>query len=189
MKTTIIVSHPNWKDSRAIKTIVRKIKSKKNVDIRVLDSNGHYNIENEQKHLLQYDNIVFAFPMWWYQMPWTLKKYFDEVLQGGFAFTYSGEEDKFKLLKKKFSYIISSGNVKDVYDEGKGNLHKIERFLEPLNAIFHLISTGGVMLNNNKSRPIEDYMFKPTIFYGAEKPETNIDKDTDVIVDNFIQKI
>ena len=189
MKTTIIVAHPNWQESKAIKRIVEEIKNRRtHVDIRILDQKGNFNVEEEQRYLLQYDNIVYAFPFWWYSFPWTLKKYFDDILQVNFAFSFSGDASKFKLRGKKFSYIVSTGNKERVYQEGKGNLHTIKHFLDSLNGIFHLLSTGGVMLHD-KAFPFEEYMFEPTIFYSSEIPEIDKDKAINEIVENFIKKI
>ena len=189
MKTTIIVAHPHWNHSKIIKGITKEIQNRRNyVDVRVLDPKGNFSIKEEQEYLLKYDNIVFAFPLWWYQAPWTLKKYFDEILQPGFAFSYSGGKEQFKLLNKKFSYIVSSGSPKKIYQEGGAELHTIENFLQPIHGIFHLLSTGGSALNKKPKLP-KEYMFEPTFFYGSAMPETNIDQEIEATVNEFIKKI
>lgn len=66
MKRTIIIAHPAYETySKNIKNIVEGIKAEMpEIDVRVLDTQGNFNVEEEQEYLLKYDEIFYAFPTW-----------------------------------------------------------------------------------------------------------------------------
>ncbi len=166
MKTTIIIAHPYYENSKNIKKIIEGIiREIPEIDLRLIDKKGKFNIEEEKNWLLKYDEIFFAFPIWWYTTPWTLKKYIDEVFLPGFAFSFKNNIKDFKLNDKKFGYIISVGNVKETYKPKKGNIDYLENHNKWLQATFHLISSAWTVgkIENDVSK----YMFDPIICWGA----------------------
>lgn len=167
-KNLIIVAHPNYdKYSVNTKAIIEEIKNKSvNTDIHFLPENGMFDVKKEQEILLKYDVITFAFPLWWYTTPWTLKKYFDEVMTAGFGFSFRGNIEEFKLRGKKFSYIVSVGNVTETYKHDAGNLMPIEEYQNWLKGSFHLFASGWTA-NGGRILDESEYMIKPIICHGA----------------------
>lgn len=188
MKRTIIIAHPAYeKWSKNTKNIVELIISRMpEIDVRVLKFEGNFNIEEEQKYLLKYDEIFFAFPTWWYTSPSNLKKYIDDVLTPGFGFSFKGDINEFKLLGKKFGIITSVGNVSDTYREENLNVADIDTHNMWLRATFHLISTGSAI--TGKTSPKEVYMYDTVISWGAAINADNT-KNNKKAVEKFISML
>ncbi|WP_025026048.1 NAD(P)H-dependent oxidoreductase [Caldalkalibacillus mannanilyticus] len=115
MKTTIIFAHP-WHGSfnKAIMDTVISALEKKKKEYQVIDLNkdgfnpvltegelalyskGGYRderVEKYQKMLKNSDEVVFIFPIWWYNLPAILKGFIDKVMLKNYSYT----EDKFGL--------------------------------------------------------------------------------------------
>lgn len=59
-------------------------KSKPNTEIKVVDINDDYTPEDEAKKFVWADFIIYHTPIWWFQVPFKLKEYFDRVLSTGY---------------------------------------------------------------------------------------------------------
>ena len=185
MKKLILVFHPNYKNSKNIKQIISGIeKSAKNTEIKIMDEEGVFDVQKEQNTLKQFDVITFAFPFWWYSMPWTLKRYFDEVITPGFGFSFNNDINDFALLGKKFSYIVSVGNTSDTYQNGMVNLHSIQTYLSSLDGLFHLISTASVV--RGKKTKQDEYLINPIVMYGTAINKTD---STSTIINKYLKNI
>lgn len=177
MKRTIIIAHPGYETwpSKNTRAIVQGIKKRMpEINVRVLPEHGNFDISAEQEHLLDNEEIFFAFPTWWYTSPWSLKKYMDTVIAPGFAFGYTGDVNDFKLKGKKFGYISSVGSPSKAYGERTPNMQEVETFNRWLDSTFHFISTAW--LNGEEPATIRsNYMYEPTLIYGAAIIEDNTD--------------
>lgn len=138
-KTLIILSHPNLNNSKFNKTLIEAIKDVDTLTIRYLD--GQYgtdikafNIEEEQKLLLEHDRIIFQFPFYWYSSPAMLKAYIDEVFAYGFAYGSEGD----KLNKKEFKIVTTVGAPDYAYQEGGWNKKSMNELLSPFQSLSHL---------------------------------------------------
>ncbi|QZT36099.1 NAD(P)H-dependent oxidoreductase [Halosquirtibacter xylanolyticus] len=63
-----------------------------------------------QETISKADNLIFVFPLWWWQMPAILKGFFDKVFTQGFAFEYTSEGPKGLLKEKKIDIVINTGS-------------------------------------------------------------------------------
>lgn len=103
----LILAHPNFEKSLANKAIVEElITSDINVEIRNIASlYPNYNIDAkiEQEFILKHKNIIFQYPIYWYNMPAILKQWFDVVLEYGFAYGSTGDKLKGKNFIPSFT--------------------------------------------------------------------------------------
>lgn len=122
-KTLLLLAHPKLSESVVNKFLIDQLKQEKleNLTIRNLQScikNNHFNIEEEQKSLLEADRIIFQFPLFWYSYPAILKQWIDEVFTPGFAYGRKGKELGTKLIDKQFSVITTIGSTEEMYIPG-----------------------------------------------------------------------
>lgn len=139
MKTLVIVSHPNLEASIANKALVESIKGLENVTVRHLENIygsdiKSFNVEEEQKLLLEHDRVVFQFPWYWYSSPAMLKAYQDEVFTYGFAYGSAGD----KLNGKIFKIAVTVGAPDFAYQEGGWNKHSMNQLLAPFQSMTNL---------------------------------------------------
>ncbi|WP_448607353.1 NAD(P)H-dependent oxidoreductase [Paenimyroides ceti] len=119
MKTLIIVTHPNLNTSKVNKRFVgelEKYSDKYQIHkLYELYPTGIINVDEEQKLIEKFDKIVFQFPVYWYNCPPLLKKWFDEVLVYGWAYGSA-----YKLKGKRIGLCLSTnGNEEDYLPNGK----------------------------------------------------------------------
>lgn len=130
----ILVSHPQFEDSRINDALANVAHSVAGVTVhhldRVLDgSNGHFEVSEEHKLIESHDHIVFQFPWYWYAPPATLKLYLDEILTRGWA--YAGGS---ALEGKKLLCAISTGGPAEAYGPDGTNKYTMDTLLSPLKA-------------------------------------------------------
>lgn len=105
--TLIILGHPNIEQSLANKTILEELQqSHLKVEIRSLAElypDYRMDISAEQEALLEHQNIVFQYPLYWYNMPAILKHWFDVVLEYQFAYGSKGDKLKGKNFIPSFT--------------------------------------------------------------------------------------
>ena len=116
-KILLILSHPNYKDSFANKTIITKLSSLiPEIEIDHIDSlypDEKIDIKKEQDKLIKSDIIIFQFPMFWHNRPHLLSKWFEDVYQYGFVYGSKGD----KLKNKKIIISITLGNTLDFFKD------------------------------------------------------------------------
>lgn len=110
MKTLIIVTHPDMKNSIVNKRWVNELhKFPDQFHVHQLYKaypDEKIDVAAEQKLIEQYDKIVFQFPYYWFNAPAMLKKWLDEVLTHGWAY---GSKSGYKVGGKKIALAISLG--------------------------------------------------------------------------------
>ena len=149
MKTLIVYTHPNPKSfNHRILCLVEETLTKKGHEVKVRDlyaepfnpvlgatdfvsfSQGIVppDIAQEQKLLSWAENLVFIYPIWWYERPAMLKGWIDWVLSHGFAYSYGPEGSKGLLKHKKALVIQTAGDPETELLAGK----KVEVFQRPM---------------------------------------------------------
>ncbi|MDQ1139540.1 NAD(P)H-dependent oxidoreductase [Pedobacter agri] len=114
MQTLIIVTHPDIDSSLVNKRWIEALR--KFPDQYVVHQlhqtypDGKIDVKAEQKLMEKYDKIVFQFPYYWFNSPWLLKKWFDEVLTHGWAY---GSKSGYPLSGNKIALAISLGVGED----------------------------------------------------------------------------
>ncbi|QNN44088.1 NAD(P)H-dependent oxidoreductase [Pedobacter roseus] len=110
MKTLIIITHPDMKNSIVNERWVEELlKFPDQFYVHQLYEaypDEKIDVTAEQKLIEQYDKIVFQFPYYWFNAPAMLKKWMDEVLTHGWAY---GSKSGYKVGGKKIALAISLG--------------------------------------------------------------------------------
>ena len=128
---TIIFAHP-WHGSfnyAILKTITQTLKDKKK-DFQIIDLNqdgfnpiltegelslyskGQYKdplVAKYQQLLTITDELIFVFPVWWYDTPAILKGFIDKVMLKNFSYTETSTGLKGKLTHIKSTKVITTG--------------------------------------------------------------------------------
>ncbi len=118
MSKLVIVTHPNISQSVINSAWVKELSNhqekltvhsicEKYPDLK-------FDVAAEQELLSKHDEIVFQFPLHWFNVPYALKQYMDQVLTYGWAFGPEGD----KMKGKKISFAVSTGGDKNTYESG-----------------------------------------------------------------------
>ena len=83
MNKIVKIFHPDWTNSQYTKKWLKDHKSQLVKDGFQIDihQDGEFDITKEQKILKIATEMIFVFPMFWYNPPWNAKKYLDVVLE------------------------------------------------------------------------------------------------------------
>lgn len=145
MKTLVIAVHPNLAESRIHRAWLTTLRGQKNSDLTVNDLYSRYpdekiDVRGEQALLREHDRIIFEFPLYWYSSPPLLKKWFDEVLEYGWAYGHGGHV----LEGKEFGIAISTFTPEANYQHDGSVGHTIEELTWPFEATVRRV--GGTFL-------------------------------------------
>lgn len=125
MKTLIIVSRPNIEESTVQNFLKASLPKDENISWNYVDNN-EVNIELEQRLLLENDRIIFQFPLYWYSVPFEMKRWIDLVLDGDF--TFSGNN---LLEGKELGVVVSTGIAEKQFQAGGKEHFSISEILRP----------------------------------------------------------
>ncbi|WP_068713498.1 NAD(P)H-dependent oxidoreductase [Vibrio tritonius] len=135
MKTLVIVSHPYFSQSTAIKSLQNAALSSENVTVRNLESLygddiGSIDVAAEQNACIGMDRIVFMFPIHWFNLTPMLKAYLNQVWTYGWAF---GPEGK-ALVGKEMLVVTTAGATEHTYSPAGLVQSTMEEVLTPMKA-------------------------------------------------------
>lgn len=136
--TLVICGHPDLAHSLANKTIVselQKLLPTAEFD-RLGDLYPHYEIDVpwEQEKLVKADTIVLQFPIFWYDAPALMRKWFEDVLTFGFAYGPEGTA----LTGKRLICSLTTGSQAEAYQHEGTQKHTIDEFLVGLEQMARL---------------------------------------------------
>jgi putative NADPH-quinone reductase len=145
MKTLVIAAHPKLEESRIHRAWLATLRGQCDADLTVNDLYGRYpderiDVRREQALLRENDRVVFEFPIYWYSSPPLLKKWFDEVLEYGWAYGQGGHA----LEGKEFGIAISTFTPEAAYRHDGSVGHTIEELTWPFEATARRV--GGIFL-------------------------------------------
>ncbi|MBM7564863.1 NAD(P)H-dependent oxidoreductase [Paenibacillus sacheonensis] len=141
MKTLVIVTHPNIEASQWNKTWVAELKKYEDITIHELYEaypDENIDVAREQQLLESHDRVIFQYPLYWYNTPPLLKKWFDTVLLYGWAYGPEGT----KMTGKQFGVAISTYGTEASYQPSGFNRFTLEEILRPIEATAHFISAA-----------------------------------------------
>lgn len=135
MKTLVIVSHPYFDRSHAIKALQQTAETLPDVTVRNLEAlyganTSGFDISAEQKAADAADRIVFLFPIHWFNLTPMLKAYLNEVWSFGWAFGTGGVALKGKALQA----VVTAGASEQTYSVDGLIESTMEEVLTPLKA-------------------------------------------------------
>jgi glutathione-regulated potassium-efflux system ancillary protein KefG len=142
----VIAAHPNLGESRIHRSWLSTLRGHQSPDLTVNDLYAHYagekiDVHREQTLLIGHQRIIFEFPIYWYSAPPLLKKWFDEVLEYGWAYGPGGHE----LEGKEFGIAISTFTTHANYQHEGSVGHTIEELTWPFEATVRRV--GGIFLS------------------------------------------
>lgn len=136
MKTTVLVFHPNWNQSRVNKALADGLDQQIEVrNMYQLYPDFKIDVAKEHQVLEAADRIVLQFPMYWYSSPALLKQWEDEVLSHGWAYGSDGTA----LHGKELIIAVSPGA--DNYGRDDFAKYTVHELLRPFQATSRLIGT------------------------------------------------
>jgi len=117
-KVLYVIAHPNIDNSLGNKTIIESYKKyNENTEfdnIYKLYPDYKIDVKAEQEKLINADVVVLQFPMYWYNCPSLLRKWFEDVLEHGFAYGSKGKA----LQGKKLILSITVGAPEEAFKKG-----------------------------------------------------------------------
>lgn len=136
----VVCGHTNLDISVANKTILENLKKEfPNAEIDVLSKlypDYKIDVEAEQEKLKKADVIVLQLPMFWYNAPSILRKYFEDVLLHGFAYGSTGKA----LEGKKFIVSFTTGSPEEAYRHGGVQNFELAEFMPSFQQLSNLCS-------------------------------------------------
>ena len=157
----MIVAHPNIESSIGNKTIVEHFKSlhpeAKIDELYKLYPDFKIDVKKEQEKLLKADFIILQFPYFWYNAPALLRKWFEDVLEHGFAYGSKGKA----LQGKKLIVSFTTGSPVETYKEGGMQNFTLEDLTKGFHQLANLCSMNwaGFVATGN------------LVFFLRDKPE------------------
>lgn len=138
-KTLIIITHPDMEQSVVNQALIETIKNEKNITVHDLYENykiiENLDYKKEQELLLEYEKIVFQFPLYWFSTPAMLKEWQDKVFEYGFAYGHEGT----KLKNKEYQIVVTTGSLESAYSAAGKNKYTLDQLLLPLKASLDFI--------------------------------------------------
>ncbi|EJN05462.1 NAD(P)H-dependent oxidoreductase [Phyllobacterium sp. YR531] len=133
VKTLVLVFHPDFKESRANKALVKNITELPGVetfDVQAAYPDNVIDTDKEVARLLAADRIVFQFPIQWYSAPPILQAWQNAVLTRMYYINYENEG---RLLEgKPLLLAVTAGNTPSAYTTGGANIMPLQEILNPL---------------------------------------------------------
>ena len=157
-KILLVVAHPNIEASIANKTIIENfilLHPETEMDeLYKLYPDFKINIKKEQEKLLKADFIILQFPMFWYNAPALMRKWFEDVLEHGFAYGSKGKA----LQGKKLIVSITTGSPVEEYREGGIQSFTIDDLTKGFHQLANLCSMkwSGFIVTGNISPFLRD---------------------------------
>ncbi|KAL9555024.1 hypothetical protein MBANPS3_002534, partial [Mucor bainieri] len=103
-------------------------------------------VHQEMDRINQHDALVFAFPMYWSNMPAIMKGYIDRVLNLGFAYAYLGPST---MKTKKVFFMTTTGASEEIFRH-RGDHTKF------LSYYFNKVIAGYCHLDNSRLKIFDD---------------------------------
>lgn len=149
MKTLVLLSHPNYENSRVNKALFNTASSIGG-DIITRHIEAIYGLETnkidtktEQSLIEGVDRVVFQFPLYWFYSPAMLKAYIDAIFTYGWAYGSTGNA----LCGKELQLVVTAGAGEAEYSPQGSVKSSIEQILLG----FHATATYcGMVFNKIK---------------------------------------
>lgn len=137
MKTLVIVAHPNLETSTINKRLVEelnKFPEKYTVhDLYKTYPDGNIDVRTEQRLVESHANLVFQFPIFWFNCPPLLKKWLDDVLTYGWGY---GSSRGNRMKHRKVAIAVSTGIRREEYSSDGKYKYSLEQLLAPFETTF-----------------------------------------------------
>lgn len=137
MKTLVIMSHPSIETSTINKRLVdelSKYPEKYTVhDLYKSYPDGIIDVRSEQEQVESHGNLVFQFPIFWFNCPPLLKKWLDDVLTYGWGYGSSSDN---QMKNRKVALAVSTGIRRKEYSLDGKYQYSLKQLLTPFETTF-----------------------------------------------------
>ena len=130
-KTLVLFAHPYLEHSNSNREIINFYERRQNYTFRDLYEDYpdfHIAAFRERKRLLDYDRLIFHFPLIWFGLPPLLKLWIDEV----FDLQWIKESSKKPLMGKEAYILTTVGGKENEFSRNGLYGFSIKEFLSPL---------------------------------------------------------
>ncbi|MCV3743865.1 NAD(P)H-dependent oxidoreductase [Ureaplasma sp. ES3154-GEN] len=105
-----------------------------NFDTRFIDASQPFDFEKEKEFIYQYDRIIFLFTINWFNMPWSLSRYFAEVWR----------TKPFNVTGKDVYKVITTGRKQEHYQRTGENAsgYNVDDYLNNMNGMLKSVKTN-----------------------------------------------
>ena len=129
MKTLIVLSHPNFKNSRLNKALIDAAKSVSDVTVRHIEAvygndAGAIDAAAEANFVKNAERIVLQYPLYWLATPPMMKAYMDA------AFSYCHQNGL--LAGKELQIAVTTGSPINEYSKHGSNKFSLAEVLTPM---------------------------------------------------------
>lgn len=136
IKTIIFVAHPEVDSSNTQQFLMESGRQLSQVDYVDLhrewqENEGRFNIQAEQSRLLEYQRILFQFPLYWYQAPSILKEWIDQV----FAVDQDLQGFTKRMAGKELGLVVTADVKASHYQAGGKVGWSLSELLTPYQAL------------------------------------------------------
>jgi putative NADPH-quinone reductase len=141
MKTLVIITHPNIEKSSWNKAWLEALQEQGEFTIHELYKeypDENIDVAKEQQLIEAHDRVIFQYPLYWYSTPSLLKKWFDTVLEYGWAYGPDGS----KTAGKEIGVAISTYGTEASYQATGSNRFTLQEILRPMEALAQFISAS-----------------------------------------------
>lgn len=131
MKTLVLLSHPDYTNSRVNKALFNTASSiGGEIAVRHIESvygldTGKIEPKTEQALIEKVDRVVLQFPLYWFYSPAMLKAYIDAVFTRGWAYGSTGNA----LYGKELQLVVTAGAGEAEYSPQGSVKSSIEQIL------------------------------------------------------------
>lgn len=128
MKVLLVLGHDNYDKSVQNKKLIAQLAGVKDVTIlNIWEKYAAQNfkltekqIQEDAQAVVAADRIIFQYPLYWYNMPWCLKAWEDQVF---IAIAYSDLKDK--VVGKELAAITTTASPSTPYLKTQDNGHSL----------------------------------------------------------------
>lgn len=119
-----------------------------------------YQVDEERVKLKAADLVIFQFPVYWFSVPSSAKKYFDDVFAGGQFTTGKNGYGKSGILKAKYIFSATWNALASEFENSDGLFKEktVEDVFLPLHTTFQYIG-----LKHAGTLSLHDVMRNPNI--------------------------
>ena len=152
-------AHSNGQLNDSLTQLAQEVLSGLGHQVQVTRADSEYEAKAEVEKFLWADTVIYQMPGWWMGMPWTVKKYIDDVFTEGYGSLYANDGRSRSDVSKKYG----SGGL--IHDK---NYMLSLTWNAPMDAFtdsdqfFHGVGVDGVYLSFHKANQFLGMQALPT---------------------------
>ncbi len=161
---------------------MKKMLENKGYEVTLNQIARGYDVDEEVKKMNEHDIIIFQYPIWWFNTPWGLKKYVDEVFMAaqGTLWANDGRTSKDPSRKygsggltknKKYMLSVTFNAPKEALDKGQYLEMGLENLLSNMNKALQFLNIQHI-----PSFACHDVIKNPDVDLYVKELKQHIDK-------------